>query len=109
MSTTSTPADSPVVQSTESPVIQPMHIPAQAAVVQQPQAPLGNATNGLLHAPGQGIKAILAKRLASKAGNPKYISPTDTMLTPCTAKISQSKKKHFNKLRYQLMTFCPHL
>lgn len=29
--------------------------------------------------------------------NPKYISPTDKMLTPCTAKISESKKKHFNK------------
>jgi len=60
MSSTSTPTDSPVIQ--------PMHNPAQAAVVQQPQAPLGNATNGLLQAPGQGTKAMLAKRLASKGG-----------------------------------------
>ncbi|KAF8591570.1 hypothetical protein K439DRAFT_1326823 [Ramaria rubella] len=88
--------------STDSPVIQPMHIPTQAAVVQLPQAPLGNSTNGASQAPGQGTKAMLAKRLASMGGNPKYISPTDNMMTPCTAKINQSKKKHFNKLRNQL-------
>ncbi|KAF8529173.1 hypothetical protein BU17DRAFT_80362 [Hysterangium stoloniferum] len=82
---------------TDSPVILPMHNPAQAAVVQQPLAPVGNTTHGLFQVPGQATKAMLAKRLAAKGGNPKYISPTDKMMTPCTAKITQSKKKHFNK------------
>jgi len=89
MSTTPSPTDSPVIH--------PMHNPSQAAVVQQPLAPIGNTTHGLLQVPGQAIKAMLAKRLAAKGGNPMYISPTDKMMTPCTAKITQSKKKHFNK------------
>lgn len=41
-----------------------MHNPAQAAVVQQPLAPVGNTSH--LLAPGQGIKAMLAKRMAGK-------------------------------------------
>lgn len=60
MSAVSTPNDSPA----QTP-IQPLHNPSQAAHVVVPQAPLGNATNGV---PGQGLgmgaKALLAKKLA---------------------------------------------
>jgi len=41
-----------------------MHVPTQAAVVQQPLAPVGNIAG----VPGQGTKAMLAKRLAAKGG-----------------------------------------
>lgn len=82
MSAQSTPDASP---------IQPLHHPEQAAQIQVPQAPLGNATN----APGMGGKALLAKKLASN--KPAYVSPSDQLMTPCTAKLSQAKKKHFNK------------
>ncbi|EPT03622.1 hypothetical protein FOMPIDRAFT_1046659 [Fomitopsis schrenkii] len=89
MSATTTPNDSPVH-------VQPLHNPSQAAHVVVPQAPLGNATNGLSsQAPGMGAKALLAKKLASH--NPKYISPTDKMMTPVSQKLSAAKKKHFTK------------
>ncbi|KAH9999900.1 hypothetical protein BJV77DRAFT_1064059 [Russula vinacea] len=88
----STPSDSPA-----SVHIQPLHNPQNAAQVSIPQAPLGNATNGqMAHAPGMGTRALLAKRMA-KTQNPTYVSPTDNMLTPVTQKISDAKKKHFNK------------
>lgn len=45
--------------------IQPLHNPQNAAQVSVPQAPLGNATNGpIVHGPGMGTKALLAKRMA---------------------------------------------
>ncbi|KAG8930045.1 hypothetical protein FRC02_004734 [Tulasnella sp. 418] len=80
---------------TASPVaaVEPLHHPNQAAHVQLPQAPLGNTTNT---AYSMGTKALLAKKMA-KTNNPSTVSPTDNMLTPCSAKISQVKKKHFNK------------
>lgn len=43
-----------------------------------------------------GAKALLAKKMAQK-DNPITVSPTDNMMTPTTAKISQVKKKHFTK------------
>ncbi|KZT72526.1 hypothetical protein DAEQUDRAFT_704919 [Daedalea quercina L-15889] len=87
MSATTTPNDSPVH-------VQPLHNPSQAAHVVVPQAPLGNATNGLSsQAPGMGAKALLAKKMANH--NPKYISPTDKMMTPVSQKLSAAKKKHF--------------
>ncbi|KAI0268235.1 hypothetical protein BC834DRAFT_842265 [Gloeopeniophorella convolvens] len=92
MSATSTPNDSPA-----SVHVQPLHNPQNAAHVAVPQAPLGNATNGpTSQAPGMGARAFLAKRMA-KSQNPTYISPTDSMMTPVTQKISAAKKKHFNK------------
>ncbi|PIL36952.1 hypothetical protein GSI_00644 [Ganoderma sinense ZZ0214-1] len=92
MSATSTPNDSPI-----STPIQPMHNPAQAAHVVVPQAPLGNATNGQYsQVPGMGAKALLAKKFA-KSHNPTYVSPTDNMMTPCSQKLNQTKKKHFAK------------
>ncbi|KAI0824732.1 hypothetical protein BC628DRAFT_1377488 [Trametes gibbosa] len=88
MSATTTPNDSP---------IQPLHNPSQAAHVVVPQAPLGNATNGLMNqAPGMGAKALLAKKFA-KSHNPTYVSPTDNMMTPCSQKLNATKKKHFTK------------
>lgn len=60
MSTITTPNDSPVH-------VQPLHNPSQAAHVSVPQAPLGNATNGLSsQAPGMGAKALLAKKMANQ-------------------------------------------
>ncbi|KAI1786681.1 hypothetical protein LXA43DRAFT_1032865 [Ganoderma leucocontextum] len=92
MSSSSTPNGSPV-----SAPIQPMHNPAQAAHVVVPQAPLGNATNGhYSQVPGMGAKALLAKKFA-KSHNPTYVSPTDNMMTPCSQKLNQTKKKHFTK------------
>ncbi|KAF8450466.1 hypothetical protein L210DRAFT_3639574 [Boletus edulis BED1] len=89
MSSTSTPSDSPAS-------IQPMHNPSQAAHVVVPQAPLGNATNGTVVAPGMGMKAFLAKKLA-KSNNPNFVSPTDNMVTPVTQKLNAAKQKRFAK------------
>lgn len=56
MSTTSVPNDGPA-----GAPVQPLHNPSQAAQVVVPQAPIGHAPNV---APGLGVKALLAKRLA---------------------------------------------
>ncbi|KAK0468459.1 uncharacterized protein EV420DRAFT_1504582 [Desarmillaria tabescens] len=88
MSLTSTPNDSPDVTP-----IQPLHNPSQAAHVVMPQAPLGNVVN---QAPGMGAKALLAKKMA-KSLKPNFVSPTDNMMTPCSQKLSDAKKKHFTK------------
>ncbi|KAF9780220.1 hypothetical protein BJ322DRAFT_1112888 [Thelephora terrestris] len=79
MSTTSTPDESPMH-------IQPLHNPSQAAV------PLGN-NNGQM---GLGTRALLSKRLA-KEQNPKFVSPTDKMVTPVSQKLNAARKKHFDK------------
>ncbi|KAH7930091.1 hypothetical protein BV22DRAFT_1001552 [Leucogyrophana mollusca] len=92
MSATSTPNDSP-----SSAPIQPMHNPSQAAHVVVPQAPLGNATNGSsTQVPGMGMKALLAKKMA-KSNNPKFVSPTDNLMTPVTQKLNAAKQKRFTK------------
>ncbi|KAH7916084.1 hypothetical protein BJ138DRAFT_1109003 [Hygrophoropsis aurantiaca] len=92
MSATSTPNDSP-----SSAPIQPMHNPSQAAHVVVPQAPLGNATNGSsTQVPGMGMKALLAKKMA-KSNNPKFVSPTDNLMTPVTQKLNAAKQKRFVK------------
>lgn len=114
MSNVSTPTDSPVHA-------EPLHNPDRAAQVVVPQAPLGNATNGKIvsQMPGMGAKALLAKKMAKgrcvglllqpksvtesicpsapRYSNPKFISPTDNMMTPCSQKISAAKKKRFDK------------
>ncbi|KLO14960.1 hypothetical protein SCHPADRAFT_939095 [Schizopora paradoxa] len=90
MSTESTPTGSPIH-------VEPLHNPSHAAKVVVPQAPLGNATNGpISQVPGMGAKALLAKKMA-KTINPKFVSPTDKIMTPCSQKISAVKKKHFTK------------
>ncbi|KAG2152190.1 hypothetical protein BD769DRAFT_25401 [Suillus cothurnatus] len=92
MSATSTPTDSPV-----SAPIQPMHNPSQAAHVVVPQAPLGHVANGTNNTiPGMGMKALLAKKMA-KSNNPKFVSPTDNLMTPVTQKLNAAKQKHFTK------------
>ncbi|KAE9410453.1 hypothetical protein BT96DRAFT_912646 [Gymnopus androsaceus JB14] len=88
MSATSTPNDSPVVQ--------PLHNPANAAHVVVPQAPLGNVVNQVPGAgTGLGAKALLAKKMANQSA--AYHSPTDNLMTPVTRKLSAAKKKHFSK------------
>ncbi|KAI9574619.1 hypothetical protein HD554DRAFT_2010999 [Boletus coccyginus] len=91
MSSISTPNDSPA----SAPIL-PMHNPSQAAHIVVPQAPLGSATNGTVVAPGMGMKALLAKKLA-KSNNPKFVSPTDNMVTPVTQKLNAAKQKRFAK------------
>ncbi|KAG7449321.1 uncharacterized protein BT62DRAFT_677589 [Guyanagaster necrorhizus] len=91
MSSTSMPNDSP-----DATPIQPLHNPSQAAHVVMPQAPLGNVVN---QAPGMGARALLAKKMA-KSLKPNFVSPTDNMMTPCSQKLSDAKKKHFTKYVY---------
>ncbi|KAF9520991.1 hypothetical protein BS47DRAFT_1310977 [Hydnum rufescens UP504] len=78
--------------SSAAPSPQPLHNPAQAAVVHIPEAPLGNHTNNNA---AMGQKALLAKKMV-KRSNPSIVSPTDKLMTPVTAKLSQAKKKHFS-------------
>ena len=109
MSAVTTPNDSPIHP-------EPMHNPSRAAQVVVPQAPLGNATY-VNQKPGMGARALLAKKMSTKKcvcsgrillsnwegilkfplRNPKFVSPTDNMLTPCSKKISAAKKKRFYK------------
>ncbi|KAG2146787.1 hypothetical protein DEU56DRAFT_786400 [Suillus clintonianus] len=102
MSATSTPTDSPV-----SAPIQPMHNPSQAAHIVVPQAPLGHVANGANNAiPGMGMKALLAKKMA-KSNNPKFVSPTDNLMTPVTQKLNAAKQKHFTKGAKPMGTLFP--
>jgi carbamate kinase len=74
-----------------------MHNPSQAAHVVVPQAPLGHVANGTNNTiPGMGMKALLAKKMA-KSNNPKFVSPTDNLMTPVTQKLNAAKQKHFTK------------
>ena len=59
MSTTVSPNESPAS-------VQPLHNPSQAAYIVVPQAPLGNANTNAVNAnaPGMGVKALLAKKMA---------------------------------------------
>ncbi|CDZ96342.1 Spo12 [Phaffia rhodozyma] len=89
--------------------IAPLHHPGQEAVVVQPHAPLSNSSAGNNIPPsvkntitmgsqmGAGQKALLMKRMASN--KPSMVSPTDNMMSPCTAKLAGAKKKHFAKGR----------
>ena len=88
-----------------------MHNPSQAAHIVVPQAPLGNTTNGKSVLPGMGMKALLAKKMAKSeyahlslgmlslilSSNPKFVSPTDNMVTPVTQKLNAAKQKRFAK------------
>jgi len=84
-----------ILASSESPdfkPIQPLHNPSLAAQVVVPKAPIGNG-NSINQAPGMGAKALFAKKLA-RNGNP-VVSPTDNLLTPCSATLAKQKQKHF--------------
>ncbi|GHJ87182.1 hypothetical protein NliqN6_3584 [Naganishia liquefaciens] len=94
---------------TPSPILSPMHDPKHKAVVQPPVAPLGAAnpnpvipgqssdpSQDMAYAhPGLGQKALLAKKFAK--ANKATVSPTDQMQSPCSAKLTSAKKKHFTK------------
>ncbi|KAK4051126.1 hypothetical protein OIO90_004867 [Microbotryomycetes sp. JL221] len=41
-------------------------------------------------------KGFLMKKMAA-AGGSSFCSPTDTMVSPCTKKLAQSKQRHFAK------------
>jgi len=43
-----------------------------------------------------GMKALLAKKMA-KSNNPKFVSPTDNMVTPVTQKLNAARQKRFIK------------
>ncbi|EIW82052.1 hypothetical protein CONPUDRAFT_102753 [Coniophora puteana RWD-64-598 SS2] len=91
----STPTDSP----SGSP-IQPLHNPSQAAHVSVPQAPVGTqpapGAPTQQPKPGSAAQALLAKKMA-KTNNPKFVSPTDKMMTPVTQKLNAAKQKRFAK------------
>ncbi|OXB33346.1 hypothetical protein J007_06957 [Cryptococcus neoformans] len=97
-STSSTPTKS---TTTPSPTITPLHdpshqakvIPVKPLGVSNPNIVPGMTTNGA--AAGLGQKALLAKKFA-KANKPT-ISPTDQLQSPCTAKLSNAKQRHFAK------------
>ena len=95
MSATSTPTDSP-----SNTPIQPLHNPSQAAHVSVPQAPVGahqaQGAPAQQNKPGSAAQALLAKKMA-KTNNPKFISPTDNMMTPVTQKLNAAKQKRFTK------------
>lgn len=40
-------------------------------------------------------RQLLAKKIAETDG--KFASPTDSMMSPCTAKLQANKKRHYNK------------
>jgi len=42
------------------------------------------------------MKALLAKKMA-KSNNPKFVSPTDNMVTPVTQKLNAARQKRFVK------------
>ncbi|KAJ7840160.1 hypothetical protein B0H14DRAFT_2785736 [Mycena olivaceomarginata] len=88
MSSTTTSDDSPI-----SRPVEPLHNPAQAAHIVVPKAPLGNVVN---QPAGMGLK-VLRGRTVENNLNSTYISPTDSLMTPCTQMLTAAKKKHFTK------------
>jgi hypothetical protein len=47
----------------------------------------------------------VADHSLDKRSNRATVSPTDNMMTPCTAKLTQAKKKHFNKYVFITLVF----
>ncbi|ODN80705.1 hypothetical protein, variant [Cryptococcus amylolentus CBS 6039] len=99
MSPTATPVKD---NNAPSPTITPLHDPSHQAKVIPQTKPLGAsnpnivpgmATDGA--APGLGHKALLSRKFA-KANKPT-ISPTDQIQSPCTAKLTSAKQRHFTK------------
>ncbi|BFZ59352.1 hypothetical protein YB2330_000360 [Saitoella coloradoensis] len=52
------------------------------------------AASGMSHLDLQ--RQLLAKKLQQNAGS-SFASPTDNLMSPCTAKLQAHKKKHFAK------------
>ncbi|CCG82377.1 Predicted protein [Taphrina deformans PYCC 5710] len=42
-------------------------------------------------------RQLLAKKIAESDG--KFASPTDSMMSPCTAKLQANKKRHYTKAK----------
>ncbi|GAA5925387.1 uncharacterized protein JCM15063_005012 [Sporobolomyces koalae] len=73
--------------------IQPMHDAQSAA--DQPQGTGAQLEKGTapMHL---GAKGFLMKKMAA-SGQSSFHSPTDTMVSPCTKKLVQSKQRHYTK------------
>ena len=55
---------------------------------------------------------IKVNHLPNRSKTPTYVSPSDTIMSPCTAKLSAYKSKHFLKYalvfpHFLLFLFCP--
>ncbi|KAI9677483.1 MAG: hypothetical protein M1817_006437 [Caeruleum heppii] len=46
-------------------------------------------------------RQVLASKLSEGAGKQPYISPSDTIMSPCTQKLSNYRNKHFMKAKPQ--------
>ncbi|KAK3169292.1 hypothetical protein OEA41_008675 [Lepraria neglecta] len=46
-------------------------------------------------------RQVLQNRLAEEKSSQVYISPSDTIMSPCTVKLNQYKTKHFMKAKPQ--------
>lgn len=90
MSTTSSAA------SNDASAVIPNHS-TQGSTETTSSMPLNNTTNtGSMPPANAAAKAFLAKKMANKS-NPKLVSPTDNLMTPCSQKINMAKKKNFVK------------
>ncbi|ORY81851.1 hypothetical protein BCR35DRAFT_304030 [Leucosporidium creatinivorum] len=77
--------------SSSNPQVESMHV----APSEQAQLPQGSGVeqgHGKMHL---GAKGFLMKKMA--AGGQSFCSPTDTMVSPCTKKLVQSKQRHYTK------------
>ncbi|BGP16271.1 hypothetical protein JCM10213_007715 [Rhodosporidiobolus nylandii] len=89
--TTASPAHS-ATSASSGESIQPLHH-SEGEQAQQPHgtgAGEGQTSMGAL-----GAKGFLMKKMA--ASGQSFHSPTDTMVSPCTKKLAQSKQRHFTK------------
>ncbi|GAA5962227.1 hypothetical protein JCM21900_000130 [Sporobolomyces salmonicolor] len=87
--TTASPAHSTIADVEH---IQPMHV----APADQAQLPHGTGVEQQGHAPmNLGAKNFLMKKMAANGGS--FHSPTDTMVSPCTKKLTQTKQRHYTK------------
>ncbi|GAA97718.1 uncharacterized protein L969DRAFT_80444 [Mixia osmundae IAM 14324] len=73
------------------PCVEQLHHPEHAAHVEVPHG-ASNLPQGMSTMNG---KAFLGKKMA--ASGQSFCSPTDTLVSPCTAKLNITKKKHFQK------------
>ncbi|KAI9894453.1 MAG: hypothetical protein M1814_003211 [Vezdaea aestivalis] len=72
-------------------------------------APLTGSNTGNEKATGRGQKAmdyhrhVLKSNLGEEGSQQNYVSPSDNIVSPCTAKLSGLKNKHFMKAKGQTL------
>ncbi|KAI9826919.1 MAG: hypothetical protein M1832_005858 [Thelocarpon impressellum] len=70
-----------------------------------PNAPVASADGG--QDGGKSVKSmeyhrqVLQSRLKEDGGKQTYVSPSDNIMSPCTAKLSAYRSKHFMKAKPQ--------